>query len=74
MRVPDDGQTMWDTWQPQVLEKLIKILIISKQIVKKSIILVDWGNELHSFPEFSGSEFKYIRLIHDIIQFDSIIQ
>ena len=23
MRVPDDEQTMWDTWEPKVLEKLI---------------------------------------------------
>ena len=24
MRVPEEEQTMWDTWEPQVLEKLIK--------------------------------------------------
>ena len=24
MKVPDEEQTMWDTWEPQVLEKLIK--------------------------------------------------
>ena len=24
MKVPDDEQTMWDTWEPQILEKLIK--------------------------------------------------
>ena len=24
MRVPDEEQTMWDTWQPQILEKLIE--------------------------------------------------
>ena len=24
MRVPDEEQTMWDTWQPQNLEKLIE--------------------------------------------------
>ena len=24
IKVPDDEQTMWDTWDPQVLEKLIK--------------------------------------------------
>ena len=24
LKVPDDEQTMWDTWEPQVLEKLIK--------------------------------------------------
>jgi len=24
LKVPDDEQTMWDTWEPQILEKLIK--------------------------------------------------
>ena len=24
MRVPDDEQTMWDTWEPEILEKLIE--------------------------------------------------
>ena len=24
MRVPDEEQTMWDTWQPQILEKVIE--------------------------------------------------
>ena len=24
MKVPDEEQTMWDTWQPQILEKLIE--------------------------------------------------
>ena len=24
MRVPDEEQTMWDTWEPQILEKLIE--------------------------------------------------
>ena len=24
MRVPDEEKTMWDTWEPEVLEKLIE--------------------------------------------------
>ena len=35
MQVPDDEQTMWDTWEPAVLEKLIERHAVLEKLIER---------------------------------------